>query len=148
MSRHKKENMSEETTVNPNLRTLTVSYLDGNLKAQEKPVTYEFVPASEVSEAMTRLNSNPTIILGALNKAIEESAKEAAFAGAGISDQIVRKHALEMANPYRNFAEYAITENGPIKTRAEQTEAIFAFFASLPPIMDMLRKRSKSDPTE
>lgn len=140
--------MSEQTNTTPEPLKFSLNYLDGSLQEQTKVLPYEFVPATTVAEAMARLDANPDIILVAMNSAIEDLAKENAKAKAGITDVIGKKHFLEMAAPWRGFDKYAVTETGLIKTRADQTEAIRKDMAQIPPILEMLKSKSKSDPKE
>lgn len=138
--------MSDTNTPTP--IKFSLNYLDGSLQEQTKELDYIFVPAETIAEAMTRLDGNPDIILAAMNSAIEDLAKDKAKSTAGITDVIGKKHFLEMAAPWRGFDKYAVSETGPIKNRADQTEAIRKDMAQIPPILEMLKSKSKSDPKE
>jgi hypothetical protein len=156
MSPIKGKKMSEQTNTPAPIK-FSLNYLDGSLQEQSKELEYTFVPAETIAEAMTRLDGNPDAVLSALNSAVEDLAKEKSKATAGITDMISKRHFLDMAAPWRGFEQYSvdqtdkdgnITSKGKFRTRAEATEAIRKDMAQIPPILEMLKSKSKSDPKE
>lgn len=107
-----------------------VNYLDDNFEFQSKEITFDFVPAVKIDEAMARLNGDEKTIVAALNTAIQRKAGSDARVAQFPTGTISKKAFLDFVKPYRNatpFKEMVTLnkgEKGWKEQYAAQTKAL------------------------
>lgn len=118
----------------------TYSYFDAStFESKDEKVTVNFVPPTDLADAMSRIGNDQGIVLSALTAYLQRAALSAAkreVMSKGISKKIV----LSVLKPFRMLPPWS-----NIEKRTEQTEELLKMLRSNEPIIAAIKAASAAD---